>query len=156
MRGIALAAVIAAVALGACSSPPSNAPRSCPNSASEVASARPPAPASPLPKQSIDPNIDNGQQILITGHKFIPHWLVSIVDEDVVWWNQTSKVQRIRFQNGTVDSGPIKPGGSFSYRPTDSVSIPYASVTDPHAKGVIQVEPFLDPGETPFKCPPSP
>ncbi len=153
MRGLALAAVIATVALGACSSS-SNAPRSCPQAAKATPAAS--APTSPLPKSSIDPNIDNGQQILITAHKFIPHWLVSIVDEDIVWWNRTTKIQRIRFANGTIDSGPIKPGDSFSYKPNDSVSIPYASVTNPHAKGVIQVEPLLDPGETPFKCPPSP
>ena len=153
MKAVALAAVMATVALGACSSS-SDAPTSCPQAAKATPSAS--APTSPVPKSSIDPNIDNGQQILSTAHKFSPHWLVSIVDEDIVWWNQTSKVQRIRFANGTVDSGPIKPGDSFSYKPSDTVSIPYASVTDPHLKGVIQVEPFLDPGETPFKCPPSP
>ena len=145
------------VALTACHAPPhasSHAPlRGCPQAANRT----PDVPAtSPEPRQSIDPNFDNGQEILITGHTFIPHWLVSIVDEDIVWWNQTSRVQRIRFENGTVDSGPIKPGESFSYKPSDSVSIPYASATDPHMSGVIQVEPFLDPGETPFKCPPSP
>ena len=153
MKALVLAAVLVGVPLTACHSS-SNAPRSCPQAANATPAAS--VPTSPIPKSSIDPNIDNGQQILITAHKFIPHWLVSIVDEDVVWWNQTSKVQRIRFANGTVDSGPIKPGDSFSFKPSDSVSIPYASVTNPHAKGVIQVEPFLDPGETPFKCPPSP
>lgn len=154
MKGLVLVAVIATVALVGCHSSPSNAPESCPQAAKASPAAS--VPTSPVPKSSIDPNIDNGQQILITGHGFLPHWLVSIVDEDVVWWNQTSRVQRIRFENGTVDSGPIKPGDSFSYKPSDSVSIPYASVTNPHVKGVIQVEPFLDPGETPFKCPPSP
>jgi hypothetical protein len=145
--------MVALVALAGCNSS-SNAPRSCPRAAGIT--PRVAAPTSPTPTGSIDPNIDNGQQILITGHGFLPHWLVSIVDEDVVWWNQTSRTQRIRFENGTVDSGPIKPGDSFAYKPSDSVSIPYASVADPHQKGVIQVEPFLDPGETPFKCPPSP
>ena len=154
MKAIALAAAISAVALAACHSPSSSAPRSCPQALEATPAAS--VPTSPVPKSSIDPNIDNGQQILITGRGFLPHWLVSVVGEDVVWWNQTAKVQRIRFDNGTVDSGPINPGESFSYKPSDTVSIPYASVTDPRTEGVIQVEPFLDPGETPFKCPPSP
>ncbi|MDP9242106.1 MAG: hypothetical protein M3O84_02900 [Actinomycetota bacterium] len=107
----------------------------------------------PKPAASIDPNIDNGQRILITDGAFVPHWLVSIVDKDIVWVNETSTVQRIRFSNGTVDSGPIPPGKTFTYRPTDQVSIPYGSVGKPHIDGVVQVEPFLDPGETPYQSP---
>src|SRR5205085_10040508 len=97
VKRIALVAAVSMVALTACHAPPhasSHAPlRGCPQAANRT----PDVPAtSPEPRQSIDPNFDNGQEILITGHTFIPHWLVSIVDEDIVWWNQTSRVQRIR------------------------------------------------------------
>jgi hypothetical protein len=139
-KGIAGLAVAAAL-LVACGSNSTESP--------------PSAGTTPRPEASIDPNIDNGQEVLITKGAFVPHWLVSIVDRDIVWVNKTSTVQRIRFDNGTVDSGPIRPGKTFTYRPTDEVSIPYAAVGDRHMTGIIQVEPFLDPGETPFHSPPT-
>ena len=88
---------------------------------------------------SIDPQFDTGQVVLLTGTSVRPLWLVSLLGKPVEFRNVSDQAQSVRFDNGTVRSGPIAPGKSFRYTPDAAVSISY------HAGGTqgrIQVTPL--------------
>jgi hypothetical protein len=114
----------------------------------------PPAASSPVASKTLDPNFDTGQTVTITGAGFAPHWLVAVVDQQIVWTNATSKPVEVVFDSGTVSSGPIAPGASFSYTPNAQVAIAYHAGDDAKVKGVVQVEPEYMPGETPVPASP--
>ena len=93
---------------------------------------------SPTASRSPDPYFDSGQKIFITKEGFRPRWLVSIWKLPVVWVNQTGTVQTVIFDHQLVRSGPIPPGGTFSWTSSHVVSVTYHAGTM-KARGAIQV-----------------
>jgi hypothetical protein len=88
---------------------------------------------------SIDPQFDTGQVVLLTGSTVHPLWLVSLLGKPIEFRNVSDTTQSVRFDNGTVRSGPIAPGKSYRYTPDAAVSISYhAGAT----QGRIQVTPL--------------
>lgn len=114
-----MAGLAATVMLGACTSTPE----------------RPPA-ARPL-----DPDFDAGQRVEITADGAVPRQLVAVVDTPITWVNLTDQPVTVTFDNGTVDSGPIPPQGTWEHTPDASVSIAYHTTAAPEQQATVQVEP---------------
>ncbi len=124
----------------------------------------PPLPDDPTPKPTprprplpqvatssnqVDPYFHSGQQVFITDDGFRPRDLVSIVQEEVTWINETDSPQTIRFLAGGRKVGPIEPGGRASYTPDATISIAYTLADDADVKGTVQVQWYFQPGEDP-------
>lgn len=103
--------------------------------------------AAPEPARPLDPEFDAGQRVEITATGAVPRQLVAIVDTPITWENTTDGPQTVTFDNGTVSSGPIPPGGSWSHTPDASVSIAYHTTAAPDQQAVVQVEPEEPPGD---------
>ena len=114
---------------------------------SEAATSSAPPPTSSSPEvgppalKSIDPTFDFGQAVLITPHGFRPAWLVSLVGEPIVWWNQSGKPQSVVFDHQGTHSPVIPPGGSYRYTPPTALSVTYHSGTTPTLTAKVQVTP---------------
>jgi hypothetical protein len=106
-------------------------------------------PPSPSASRAIDPNVDAGQRIEIHPGAFYPAQLIAVVNQPIVWANLTSKPVEVVFDSGTVRSGEIQPGGTFSYTSNAAVSVAYHAGGDPTMKATIQFEVPYMPGETP-------
>jgi hypothetical protein len=98
------------------------------------------APASTV-ASTIDPNFDFGQTVLITPTGFRPRWLVSLVGKTITWRNESSVTASVVFDHESVRSGPIPPGGTYTYDPSTALSITYHSGVNPHLHGSVQVTP---------------
>jgi hypothetical protein len=79
----------------------------------------------------IDPQIDDGQQIVISAGGFLPARLYSTPGMAIVWTNLTEQPQQITFDALAVTSPVIFPGGTFRYSTpgVGSESIAYHSDT---------------------------
>ena len=112
---------------------------------SAAATSAPPASSTPQlgppALKSIDPNFDFGQNVVITPHGFRPAWLVSLVGEPIVWWNQSGRPQSVVFDHQGLHSPVIPPGGSYRYTPPTALSVTYHSGTTPEATAKVQVTP---------------
>jgi hypothetical protein len=86
----------------------------------------------------LDPNFDFGQRVTITAAGFRPLWLVSIIHQPIVWTNTTDTPQSVVFDHLSVRSGPIPPGGSYTWTPDSVASITYHSGVHPALKGKLQ------------------
>jgi hypothetical protein len=73
----------------------------------------------------MDPSFDFGQVVCITETGVRPRVLVSIAGQAVTWRNETSAPQSIRFVAFAAHSGPIPPGGTWSYTPKLPLSLAY-------------------------------
>ena len=74
---------------------------------------------------TIDPNFDTGQTVLVTATGARPLWLVSLVGTPVTFRNVSSTTKRVVFDHAAVRSGPIPPGGTFTWRPQLPLSYTY-------------------------------
>ena len=99
------------------------------------ASAQPTSGLTPSPSPdataacSQDPDFDYGQVACITATGVQPRVLVTIVGRQVTWRNETSAPQTISFVAFAAHSGPIPPGGTWSYTPKLPLSIAYRAST---------------------------
>ena len=109
--------------------------------------------AAPQVSRTLDPYVDSGQRIEITNDAFVPAQLIAVVDRPVVWTNKSTKPVEVVFDSGTVHSGTIAPGGTFSYTSDAAVSVTYHAMGRPDMKAAIQFEPPYMPGETPSPTP---
>jgi hypothetical protein len=98
------------------------------------------APASTV-ASTVDPNFDFGQTVLITPTGFRPRWLVSLVGKTITWRNESNVTASVVFDHESVRSGPIPPGGTYTYDPRTALSITYHSGVNPHLHGSVQVTP---------------
>lgn len=118
---------------------------SCGGGGSSAPAATGPAPASSAPASTvastIDPNFDFGQTVLITPTGFRPRWLVSLVGKTITWRNESNVTTSVVFDHASVRSGPIPPGGTYTYDPRTALSITYHSGVNPHLHGSVQVTP---------------
>jgi len=121
-------AVAAALSTAACSGAGGTAAAGSPRPSS--------VPTSPV--ASVDPNFDSGLNIYITPAGFHPHWLVAPLHGAITWHNDTHRSQVVVFDHQAVRSSVIPPGGTFTYTPSDPISIAYHSALGRH--GVIQVQ----------------
>jgi hypothetical protein len=73
----------------------------------------------------IAPQIDDGQQIIISASGLLPARLFSNPKVPVTWTNLTNQPQQVIFDYLPVKSPVIAPGGTFSYTSQSSESIAY-------------------------------
>ncbi|HEY7279951.1 MAG TPA: hypothetical protein VID47_00050 [Actinomycetota bacterium] len=139
-RGAAVAAL--AFVVSACSGgaggarPPGSAGgSSSPAAAPTHTSGAPTSTASRSP----DPSFDFGQQVFIEAAAVRPQWLVSVVNRAVVFVNDSGGGRIVVFENVNLRSTVIPPGGTWTYRPTTTISIVYHLVGGPSVTGRIQV-----------------
>ena len=83
-----------------------------------------------------------GATVVISNSGFRPKILLAPMGVPVVWRNQSSRTQSVHLDNfGTkVDSGPIKPGATWSFNAKAQVSILYHSTYDSSFRGQLQVQ----------------
>jgi hypothetical protein len=81
----------------------------------------------------INPQIADGQQIIISAAGFLPERLYSVPSEAIVWTNLTNQPQQVVFDYFAVTSPVIPPGGTFRYTTPSSESIAYHSKSGLHA-----------------------
>lgn len=117
---------------------------SCGGGSSAPASSGAPstsAPPASTAASTIDPNFDFGQTVLITRTGFRPRWLVSLAGKTITWRNESHVTASVVFDHESVRSGPIPPGGTYTYDPRTALSITYHSGVNPHLHGSVQVTP---------------
>lgn len=86
-----------------------------------------------------------GQEIRIREGSIAPAQLVAIKGNDVVVVNETSEPQELVFTNwsladGSTTTGPIPPGGSWTFQPVTVASIAFALAADDTITGRLQVD----------------
>lgn len=96
-----------------------------------------------------DPFTGVGQVVTITDDSVQPLGLIAVVGNPLIWRNATAEPQTVVLDNAEGSSGPIPPGGTWSYTPLGTVSIVYHVERDTQTQGQVQVEPYLEPGEEP-------
>jgi hypothetical protein len=137
---LALTAIIAALALGACTT-----------SAARPHLAAHATPTTPTTVHHTNAYSDYGRAIDMTSAGFRPEWLLADLHTTVTFTNRTTTSQRIVFVNDTdahgkpIDSGPIAPGGTWQYRTDDFASIVYRSAGLPGQIGKLQIMPPANP-----------
>ncbi len=96
----------------------------------------------PSSSTSASPVAGMGTTILITASGFRPRILLAPMGTPVVWKNVSSSTQSVHLDNfgSPVDSGPIKPGGAWSFNPNAQLSIVYHSTYDRRFRGQLQVQ----------------
>jgi hypothetical protein len=133
---VAVAALAAVLVLGGCSSGGSK-PGSSPTPSSfrvlgKVTPAKPGAPLPTVPK-GLSTLSYIGHVAYITDQRFVPQILVAGINHPVVFVNCTHQTQTIRFTNYAVPagSGPIPPGGHWTFHSTYTGSYLYVAGTPP-------------------------
>ena len=106
--------------------------------------------AGPSPSAAVsrspDPYFDFGQTVFITDTTVRPLQLITAVNRTIRFVNQSGQSVDIHFDNyGSLDSGPIPPGGAYAFEPHTTVSITFHVVEDPTLHGAIQVQPTVGP-----------
>jgi hypothetical protein len=86
---------------------------------------------------SINNDVADGQEVIISVGGFLPLRLYSTPSESIVWTNLTDQPQQVIFDHFPVTSPVIPPGGTFSWKSASSESISYHSASGMHAVVVI-------------------
>jgi len=128
-RVAGILAVSASLALTACTSSSGGV---------DAPSPRPSISTDPTPSLLQDRGSDSfafGNFVTFTASKgFAPQTLVVPFDTPIVWRNTAASPVTVRFDNygSRVVSGPIAPGGTWSFNPHSGVSIAYHAVFRGH------------------------
>lgn len=88
-----------------------------------------------------DPNFDFGQTVTITTSGFRPRQIVTLLGRPVQWRNSSGVTQSVVFDHFPQRSGPIPPGGTWTFTPRNEISITYHSGTRPELHGAVEVTP---------------
>ena len=92
-----------------------------------------------------DPYWDFGQTVQITGQGFLPADLVAECCKPLVFENLTTSPVTVAFDHQLVNSGPIPPGGAFTYTPLNVESLVYHAQEHPEwPHGKIQVNQMFE------------
>jgi plastocyanin len=131
MRGMSIAVLCACGALVAGCSPGSSSSSGGGSSAA----------ASSL-QGVTSPHFTFGTSVKITDAGFRPLVLVTAPGEKVTWHNDSSSTQSVHFDNwgSPVDSGPLKPGDSWSFPFSSAGSLIYHSTFHPSFRGQVQIQ----------------
>ena len=83
-----------------------------------------------------------GKRVSIGATGFDPQVLVTGMGLNVTWTNGSSATQSVHFDNWgvPVDSGPIAPGKSWTFKAVHTGSVLYHSTFDPCFKGQVQIQ----------------
>jgi plastocyanin len=83
-----------------------------------------------------------GTKVRITASGFDPQVLVTGMGLRVTWTNDSSSTQSVHFDNwgAAVDSGPIKPGQSWTFKADHTASVLYHSTYHPAFLGQLQIQ----------------
>jgi hypothetical protein len=72
---------------------------------------------------------DSGQQVVILVGQVNPRILIANTKEPITWTNLTTGPQTVAFEQASVSSGPIPPGGKWSFTPLVGGNIHYQTST---------------------------
>jgi len=83
-----------------------------------------------------------GTSVTITSAGFTPKVLVAPLGKSVTWRNESRSTQSVHFDNAgeRLDSGPIRPGETWTFDPPGAVSLLYHSTYTPKFKAQLQVQ----------------
>jgi hypothetical protein len=116
-----------------------------------AAKASPPTQIAPSTTAKPNPSYDSGATVIITATGFQPKELIAMVKVPLTFVNHTTTVARVQFEHSRDAagrlraSGPIPPGGKWSYTPQTWESATYHSVGQPALRGQIQIQPPAEP-----------
>jgi plastocyanin len=136
MRAAAVASLVLALVLPTgCSSSSAADP---PASHTQPAASTPSVPSSGLGNGQFG----MGTKVRITSSGFQPQVLVTGMGLRVTWTNDSSTTQSVHFDNwgAAVDSGPIKPGQSWTFKADHTASVLYHSTYHPAFLGQLQIQ----------------
>jgi hypothetical protein len=78
------------------------------------------------PATPISPYTATGNQVIITSTGVLPYHLFTGLGTKVTWTNLSTKTMSIHsIAPGLLDSGPIKPGQTFSWSSPSGISVRY-------------------------------
>lgn len=90
------------------------------------------------PGQPVTPNIDPGQQIIITPNGFWPNTLYANDQVAITWTNLSGHPQTVSFDHIPVTSGVIPAGAQFVWKTHFGGSFTYSSASGFHALLILQ------------------
>jgi hypothetical protein len=133
IKALALTLTVTAMASGCGSSRPSLGPTPTTRLA-PVAAGGQSGPVVTVPTEGgvrpIAAAVDTGDQILIAPGQVEPRLLITDVHETITWTNLTTAVQQVEFfAPMRLDSGPIAPGGKWSYLARTGANIHYQTAS---------------------------
>jgi hypothetical protein len=101
-----------------------------------------PVPTEPsAPGKPIDTYVATGDQVILTSKGFVPYRLFADLNTTITWTNLTGHTVTIRFlREGGARSGPIPPGGTFTYSSKTLDNFEYQSSTGFH--GIVNIGAF--------------
>jgi plastocyanin len=76
----------------------------------------------------------------IDGMQYSPSRVTITAGETVVWRNVDQRDHTVRCEQGSFDSGTIRPGETFQHRFTRAGTYPYCCGFHPRMKGTVIVE----------------
>ncbi|MDQ1534363.1 MAG: hypothetical protein QOF28_2124 [Actinomycetota bacterium] len=123
----------------------------CRSAADAKASPTSTSERAPTTVKQLNPDYDSGDTVFITTTGFQPKVLIAAVKVPLHFVNHTKAVQRVQFEHSRsadgrlIATGPIPPGGTWSYTPQTWESATYHSVDRPATGGQIQIQPPADP-----------
>ena len=82
----------------------------------------------------------NREDISIKDGKFNPAAVNIVVNDSVEWTNDDNRDHRIVADDGSFDSGKIKPGETFTFKFAKAGTFSYACALHPREKGKIVVK----------------
>ena len=90
--------------------------------------------------RAINPSNDAGQEAIIAqGGYVLPEWLVADFQLPVTWTNLSGAPQQIIFDNASMHSPVIAPGGTFTWKsPGFAISLTYHTAHGHHARLTLQ------------------
>ena len=101
-----------------------------------TARSTPSAPAAaPASGRSVD------RPVRIIDFAFSPQAVAAVVGDTVTWTNQGSAVHTATADNGSFDSGLVKPGGKWRFALTKAGTFRYHCTVHPNMVGTIKVAP---------------
>jgi hypothetical protein len=139
---VATACVILAALAGACSSGGAAGSSAPATHATSGPSVQPAAQPANCPKQLGGGHFGLGTKVKITPQGFDPQILVTGMNLAVTWTNASSKPQSVHFDNwgAPVDSGPIAPGASWTFKAGHTGSVLYHSTLDGSLCGQLEIQ----------------
>jgi plastocyanin len=81
----------------------------------------------------------SGSAVSIQGFAFDPSTIQVAAGTEVVWTNQDPTEHTVTADDGSFDSRPVAPDGTFSVTLGGNGSVTYTCVIHPTMKGTVQV-----------------
>lgn len=105
---------------------------------SQTAPQTAPTPASAIPSSTVNTKVQ--ETVSISNFSFLPQSLVIKAGMLVTWTNNDTVSHTVTADDGTMNSGSIQPGSSFSHTFEKAGTVGYHCTIHPTMQGTISVQ----------------